>query len=300
MHHRRIVLSLAGLLVVVLAAMTPALARAIDTDNDGVKDRRDHCPATPIGAKVDRTGCPIDADTDGVADGIDRCSRTQSGWPVDHFGCPVDEDLDGVVDAQDSCSGTLKDATVDARGCPIDSDGDAVYDGLDRCAGTTVGYRVDAYGCPVDTDHDGVNDTLDQCAASRPHVQVDMNGCQVKAAPLFEGTQTIVLDGVTFEKNKLEPTPESLPIIEKAALALMDWPEGRIEVAAHTDRAGTSAGNLALSRRRAEFVKNILITMGIEPQRLVAKGYGERKPIVQGTSPDATTTNRRIELARID
>ena len=75
--------------------------KVIDTDADGVPDKRDKCPDTPAGATVDASGCPHDTDGDGVWDGLDQCP------------------------------GTLKGATVDAKGCPIDTDGDGLPDGID-------------------------------------------------------------------------------------------------------------------------------------------------------------------------
>ena len=103
-----------------------------DTDKDGVVDRRDACPDTPIGATVDARGCPSDADHDGVFDGLDKCADTPAG------------------------------ATVDPTGCPTDTDKDGVYDGIDQCADTPAGVTVDAKGCPVDTDKDGVDDARDR------------------------------------------------------------------------------------------------------------------------------------------
>src|SRR5262249_13591548 len=69
-----------------------------DSDRDGVPDRKDRCPNTPIGAKVDPNGCPVDSDGDGVPDGTDQCPNTPKGWPVDAKGCPRDTDGDGVPD----------------------------------------------------------------------------------------------------------------------------------------------------------------------------------------------------------
>ena len=61
-----------------------------DTDGDGVPDRRDKCPDTPRGAKVDVNGCPLDSDGDGVYDGIDQCPDTPAGLKVDATGCPIE------------------------------------------------------------------------------------------------------------------------------------------------------------------------------------------------------------------
>jgi outer membrane protein OmpA-like peptidoglycan-associated protein len=283
---------LAAFCAVVLLAGIPVFAKSVDSDNDGIKDRKDACSSTPTGAKVDKTGCPIDSDGDGVADGVDRCTKTATGWPVDETGCPADSDRDGVPDGQDTCASTPTGAKVDERGCTSDSDSDQVLDGLDRCAATPQGYRVDGYGCPVDSDHDGVNDAMDQCADSRPQVTVDANGCQVKAPALFEpGVDKIRLEGVTFEKNKIEIPADSEPALMNAATALKDWPDVRVEIGVHTDRAGSAAANRDLSQRRAEYVKNYLVSMGVDESRLTAKGYGEKAE--KGTTPE-----RSVELIR--
>jgi outer membrane protein OmpA-like peptidoglycan-associated protein len=278
---------------VALLAGAPIFAWGVDSDNDGIKDRKDTCQATPVGAKVTKAGCPVDTDSDGIADGIDQCARTPSGWPVDERGCPRDTDRDGVMDGQDSCQSTLQGASVDSRGCPSDSDGDQILDGLDRCAGTMQGYRVDGFGCPVDTDHDGVNDAIDQCADTKPLVSVDANGCQLKAPSLFEpAADKVRLQGVTFEKNKVELPPEAAQSLMAAAASLKDWPEVRVQIAVHTDRAGSAATNRELSQRRAEYVKNYLEATGIDPARLEAKGYGEKAE--KGTVPEMA-----VDLVRI-
>src|SRR5213075_1564249 len=67
-----------------------------DNDGDGVPDRKDDCPDTPMGARFDEHGCPIDSDRDGVVDGIDMCHDTPVGARVDSRGCPMDADNDRV------------------------------------------------------------------------------------------------------------------------------------------------------------------------------------------------------------
>ncbi|HEX7077599.1 MAG TPA: thrombospondin type 3 repeat-containing protein [Candidatus Eisenbacteria bacterium] len=108
-----------------------------DMDRDGVPDKADQCPGTPVGARVDAAGCPIDGDKDGVPDGIDRCDATPDGAKVDATGCPVDTDGDGVYDGIDQCADTPKGAKVDAKGCPTDADGDGVADGIDQCGASS-------------------------------------------------------------------------------------------------------------------------------------------------------------------
>jgi len=150
-----------------------------DSDKDGVYDRYDRCPATPLGAIADSHGCPTDTDKDGVLDGLDRCPNSPSGTTVDLAGCPKDTDRDGVLDGLDRCEATPAGAAVDVHGCPSDSDGDGVLDGLDRCARTPAGATVDRLGCPGDQDNDRVFDGIDQCPNTPPGTVVNSFGCAI-------------------------------------------------------------------------------------------------------------------------
>ena len=274
---------------------------AKDIDVDGIRNRKDACSNTPIGAKVDEVGCPVDKDSDSIADGIDRCGKTPAGWPVDEYGCPRDTDADGVVDGEDGCAYTPRGAKPDHRGCTTDADEDGVFDGLDRCASTPRGARIDTMGCPVDSDHDGIYDGFDQCLDTRHGARVDSAGCPEKAAQLFNyDSPTLVLDGVSFEKNKVDLTPESAAALDRVVASLRDWPELRVEIGGHTDGRGDAKANLDLSRRRAEFVRLFLVTQGIDESRLVAKGYGERKPIADNKTEEGRLQNRRVELTKLE
>src|SRR6266702_2680913 len=154
-----------------------------DADQDGVADRKDACPGTPVGAVVDARGCPTDSDRDGVFDGLDACPNTPRGATVDATGCPVDSDKDGVPDGLDKCPNTPAGTEVDTAGCQraSDSDGDGVDDAKDKCPGTAAGTRVDAAGCPI----------------------------------LFTEAKTpVVLRGVTFETGRSALKPDSYTILD--------------------------------------------------------------------------------------
>jgi len=122
-----------------------------DSDGDGVYDDMDKCPGTPVGVKVDMSGCPLDSDGDGVYDDQDKCPGTPKGVKVDRSGCPLDSDGDGVYDDKDECPDTPKGVKVDQKGCPVvhDSDGDGVPDDMDKCPQTPKGATVNEFGCWV-------------------------------------------------------------------------------------------------------------------------------------------------------
>ena len=201
----------AGLAFFQSDAAKRTVAAAGDADRDGVGDKNDACPDTPLGATVDGRGCPADADSDGVLNGIDKCPDTPSGATVDATGCPHDTDGDKVLDGIDQCPDTPAGVTVDAKGCPpaaegpaplADSDHDGVNDLLDKCPDTPAGVSVDANGCPIDSDRDGVWDGPDKCPDTPIGATVDANGCPSDT----DGDK--VLDGM----DRCPDTPAGTPV----------------------------------------------------------------------------------------
>ena len=95
------------------AGLRANLGKAKDTDGDGVADKRDKCPGTPAGVKVDLSGCPLDTDGDGVADYQDKCPAVKGLAALQ--GCP-DADGDGVADYQDLCPD--RPGPASNKGCP--------------------------------------------------------------------------------------------------------------------------------------------------------------------------------------
>jgi len=284
------------------AGLTVALgATPRDTDGDGVPDKRDRCPGTPAGARVDADGCPLDSDGDKVFDGLDQCEGTPKGCTVDAKGCPADSDGDGVCDGLDTCADTPRGASVDAAGCPKDSDGDGVLDGLDQCPGTPRGCTVDEKGCPTDSDGDGVCDGLDRCPETTPGLKVDSDGCPIelveRETELLD-TGMIRLQDINFETNKADLLPESYPTLDIVGQVLGKWPELRIEVGGHTDARGSDAHNQKLSQARADSVLAYLTRRfpALKSEQFSVRGYGESKPLVPNTSALNWAKNRRVEF----
>ena len=60
-----------------------------DSDQDGVPNRSDQCPATPINAPVDSNGCNLDIDGDGVENALDQCANTSADTKVNSVGCAL-------------------------------------------------------------------------------------------------------------------------------------------------------------------------------------------------------------------
>ncbi len=233
---------------------------------------------------------PVDSDKDGVIDGKDKCPGTPAGRKVNAEGCELDGDKDGVVDALDKCPTTPAGRKVNAEGCELDGDKDGVVDGLDKCPTTPAGRKVNAEGCEIDTDGDGLVDGVDAC----PTVYAKTaDGCPLPPAP---EPKKLTLEGVNFDNDKATLRPEAMAILDKAAATLKEWGNAKVEVAGHTDSVSDDAHNMKLSLRRAEAVKNYLVSKGVAADRLSAKGYGETTPIADNGTEEGRFKNRRVEL----
>ncbi len=196
--------------------------------------------------------------------------------------CPVppekDSDGDGVVDSKDKCPDTPAGRKVDANGCELDRDGDGIVDGDDKCPDV---YAKTADGCPP------------AAAAPEPAALAPAAAPQPAQAP---APTRLVLDDVNFDYDKASLRPEAYPKLNEAAESLKGWGDGKIEVAGHTDSRGSEAYNMNLSLRRAESVRDYLVTKGIPSDRMVIKGYGESQPVADNATPEGRFQNRRVEL----
>jgi len=106
----------------------------------------------------------------------------------------------------------------------------------------------------------------------------------------------IVLHNIHFRSGKAILTPDSYPILDQIVELLKANPNVKIEIGGHTDSVGSSSYNLRLSEARANSVRGYLIQHGIPAERLMARGYGETRPIAPNTTREGRAQNRRVEF----
>jgi len=119
-----------------------------------------------------------------------------------------------------------------------------------------------------------------------------------KDIALLKKKMVFTFRNIYFEFNKADIKPESYPVLDSIALFLKEYPNVKVEIGGHTDSRGSDAYNLKLSQARAEAVRDYLIKVhNISPDRLIAKGYGERRLVVypEKTEEDYQM-NRRVEF----
>ena len=118
----------------------------------------------------------------------------------------------------------------------------------------------------------------------------------------IEINKIFALENIYYNYNKSDIREDAAKELDKLLQLLIDNPEIKIELSSHTDSVDDEAYNIQLSQRRAESAVRYLVQHGIGPDRLVAKGYGESKPIARNTNPDGTDNpvgrqkNRRTEF----
>ncbi len=108
---------------------------------------------------------------------------------------------------------------------------------------------------------------------------------------------TLVTFGdVLFDLDRSELKPGGMHNITKLAQFLQENPDRKVIVEGYTDSTGSAQYNQSLSERRANSVRAALISQGVDPQRIVAQGYGKEYPVASNSDSAGRAMNRRVEV----
>ncbi|TKJ43693.1 hypothetical protein CEE36_03130 [candidate division TA06 bacterium B3_TA06] len=103
-------------------------------------------------------------------------------------------------------------------------------------------------------------------------------------------------ENVLFNPGSAVIMPESYAVLEEVTRFLETYPTVHIQIGGHTDSVGEEEVNMRLSQQRADAVKGWLVASGIDASRLMARGYGETRPIGDNRTRSGQRANRRIEF----
>jgi len=139
---------------------------------------------------------------------------------------------------------------------------------------------------PRDSDGDGVMDDKDQCPGTPLGAKVDERGCWVIQGLRF-----------AFDSSKIEP--RYYAELNEIAALLKSTPGKGIRIDGHTDSVGTKEYNQALSERRANAVREYLVSQGVPADRLTTRGFGLTQPAYSNETAEGRAGNRRTELTAV-
>jgi len=132
--------------------------------------------------------------------------------------------------------------------------------------------------------------------------EMDTGMVSVNANALSEGLERdgkVTLEGIHFDTGRDTLRSESDAALAQVGLLLRDQPALKLLVVGHTDSTGSADANVRLSQRRAERVRDALVTRyGVTPARLTAQGLGAARPVASNGTEHGRQQNRRVELVR--
>lgn len=133
---------------------------------------------------------------------------------------------------------------------------------------------------------------------ARGDARVDDLEAQLRAlkARRTERGIVVTLGDLLFDSGKDRILASGAASVANLADFMRRNPTRRATVEGYTDSQGADAANQALSQRRAESVREMLMALGIEGQRLVALGRGEADPVASNDTEAGRRSNRRVEI----
>ena len=134
---------------------------------------------------------------------------------------------------------------------------------------------------------------LTACAAQKKVTKGQLQSDVYTGTDTVEYLATGVKDRVFFATNKSTLTTAARDTMRKQAAWMRKKKDLTFSIEGHADERGTREYNLALGERRANAVKDYLMTYGISGNRLSTISYGKERPVNSGSDPLAWSQNRR-------
>lgn len=159
-------------------------------------------------------------------------------------------------------------------------------------------------------DNGSTTDEVEDLAIGAHSVTVtDANGCEASedfetkqkilpalSASKLRNGQVVNMKELSFEKDKTDIQPTSFPVLDELYEFLRDNPEIVVQVEGHTNMIPEHEYCDSLSKTRAKIVAQYIVDQGISGKRVYFKGFGKRKPVINGKHPEANARNQRVEI----
>ena len=111
-----------------------------------------------------------------------------------------------------------------------------------------------------------------------------------------DNLRLIMPGDITFATNSASISPNFNPVLQDVAKVVNNYEKTVLLIEGHTDDTGSESYNQQLSERRANSVKNLMVSFSVNPTRITTVGLGQYQPKVPNTSAENRQQNRRVEL----
>jgi outer membrane protein OmpA-like peptidoglycan-associated protein len=122
---------------------------------------------------------------------------------------------------------------------------------------------------------------------------------ELQARPTDRG-MVVTLGDVLFDSGRAELRSGGMRVVDRLADFMREYPQRRVSIEGFTDSVGNEGSNQELSERRAGAVRRALVERGIDPARVIARGYGEEYPVASNDNATGRQINRRVEIVISD
>jgi chemotaxis protein MotB len=147
----------------------------------------------------------------------------------------------------------------------------------------------------------------DQLQSQNQQLQQQVAADQTQIARLQGAIKYTVNSDLLFSSGSWQMTQQGQQVIANMAKKLAPTQQNHILVSGYTDNAPIGQAlaaqgvttNQDLSEKRAEAVRDFLVSQGLSPDLVTAKGFGEANPIAPNTTPQGRAQNRRVELSLV-
>ena len=139
-----------------------------------------------------------------------------------------------------------------------------------------------------------------QAANAQSHAQSLQSAlAELQARPTDRG-MVVTLSDLLFDTGSAHLNPGGVRVVDHLVEFMDAYPQRRVSIEGFTDSVGNPSMNQDLSERRASAVRIALIDRGVDPARLVARGYGEEYPVASNANPAGRQMNPRVEIVISD
>jgi outer membrane protein OmpA-like peptidoglycan-associated protein len=143
------------------------------------------------------------------------------------------------------------------------------------------------------TEVDSAKMARDQATQKAVGLQAEVDALKAKQT---DRGLVLTLGDVLFDTGKADLSPGAARNLDQLVQFLTEHKDRRVEIDGYTDSVGTDSFNMDLSQRRADAVKSVLVSRGIDSSRISSRGYGKEYGIASNSDAGGRQLNRRVEI----